>query len=479
VFGSGLTNTGLLDQINQLGKNFGDLGPWQILVDAGWQELGGPESELGTLDLERFPNGIREITEAAHQRNLQVVLYLGIGFVHSGGTEGGEWLALPGLIERHPSWLIPFHSDASTERRYLLDFGNPEVRDYVRGLLRDFFLVHGADGVSIDGLTDGEGQLVPRIERDSPNGPPYPLLPSLDIYRFIREEVDRLRPGAFIESGWANPAAAAPYAQVFRYGDETDTVNEPYPFAGFMDHLDYALFGRKVIGQRVYLGTPTGDPRRRDARWWTQAAAALGVPATISIDMHDFDAPRLSAFRADLNALVPYQGVTRFGPGLFPQFFATTRDGTTYLGLVNREWTEQEVRADLASLGLDGDADFAVFDVEQARSERARGSVALRLPARSFRLVALRSQPGVLWSDSVVDPRITANTLTATMTGPSEQPGFVYLATPAPKAVTLDGSALERGSTAARDRQYAYDEQSGVLALAFSRAHPRRLEVQW
>jgi hypothetical protein len=478
VFGPGVSAQLLRPQMERLAARFGDLGRWQVILDAGWhKQYGNEEAELGTVDQEKFPQGVRAIADEAHRRGMDLVLYLGTGFIHDSQGDGGEWLALRGLIERHPEWMIPFQHEATNVRRYLLDYRNPEVEAYVRAVVRDYFLVHGVDGIVLDGLADAEGQFLPRAERDRPQGPPNPLLPTLDIYRMIWDEAVRHHPSPFVESSWLNPTAANPYNQVFRYGDESDAVHHPYPFNGFLQRLDYTIFGQTVLGQRTYVGTALGDPNRAEMRWWVQAAAALGADATLSFDLARLTPERAAAFRADLIAMDPFRGTTRYGPGLFPDTFASTRDSVTYLGVVNRDPSPREVVVSPAALGLTG-ASYAAFDAQAERARRVDGDFGVAMPGRSFRLFVLRPDEGVLWTDSSLEVEPRDNGLAITARGPSDVPGYIYVATPPPAAVLLDGRPLQPSTGAAQEGQYAYDAAAGVLTVRYAHGSGRRIEVQ-
>lgn len=478
AFGPGITARALLRQIVLLDQGFGDLGQWQFLIDAGWfVQYGREDAEPSAVDFERFPQGVAAVSQAAHDRRMEVLLYLGTGFIHDSEADGGEWLAFRGLIERHPDWMIPFQTQSAAANRFFLDYDNPEVRRYIADLVADFFNVHGADGILLDGMADAEGQLIPRIERDGPNGPPHPLLPAMTIYRLIREETDRHRPGAFITNGWVDPMAANPHAHAFYYGDESDVPDSPYPFAGFFPKLDYALFSRLALGQRAYVGSSRGDPALPEARWWAQAAAALGAPAGVSIDLADLDSTTLAAFRADLAGLYPYQGETRFGPGLLPETFATTRDGVTYLGVVNRQQRPSDIQVSLDQLGLERDTAYTAFDVSAGSGRVVLGQLVASLPPRSFRLFVLRAAPGVLWSSSLSRAQSDSLGMAITLTGPSKASGFADVAAPLPNSVLLDGVPLRLGTSAIAEREYAYS--NGVLSLRYQHTGSRRLHISW
>ena len=480
AYGPGITETALLREIDQLASWFGDLGPWQFFIDAGWQlQYGREDAELGTVDYEKFPRGVRGVADAAHDRGFSVILYLGIGFIHDSPEDGGEWLALRGLIERYPDWLVAFQQASSPVQRYFLDFGNPDLRGYVGEVIREFFEVHGADGALIDGLADAEGQLIPREERDTPYGPPRPLLPSLDLYRFIRQEVDKHRPDAFVIGGWVNPTAAGPEAQIFFYADEAEHVHSPYPFGGFLEHLDYAMFSQMALGQRAYLGASSGDPNRPEARWWVQAGAALGAPATIGTRLERMQPATIATFRADLNALHPYEGVTTYGPGLFPNTFATTRDGVTYLGVVNRELRTRAMSMSLADHGLEPEAAYTALQISTGSGQRVVGDLTVEMPPRSFDLFVLRRDAGLVWTDSVTRGEVTANSLFFRAEGPAAIPGLAHIASPLPAVVLLDGVPLRGAERPQPDAAYAYDASSGLLSVLYSHRAGRRVEVRW
>jgi len=109
AFGPGVSAQPLLENLDILDRSFGDLGAWQFVVDAGWFiQYGREDAELSAVDFEKFPEGVRAIADAVHARGMQMPLYLGTGFIHDSPGNGGEWLALRGMIDKHPDWLIPF-----------------------------------------------------------------------------------------------------------------------------------------------------------------------------------------------------------------------------------------------------------------------------------------------------------------------------------------------------------------------------------
>ncbi|MBM2809630.1 MAG: Alpha-galactosidase [Chloroflexi bacterium] len=481
AFGPAPNESLMLKAVDLLAQYLGDLGPWQVVIDAGWQPTYAREdAELGVVDRDKFPRGIRVVSDAAHDRGMALILYLGTGFIHDGSGDGGEWLALRGLIEKHPEWMIPFQPEPSTVQRFLLDYRNPEVKAYIINIVREFFQVHGVDGISSDGLADAEGGLIPRTERDTPGGPAHPLLPALDIYQMVHEAAAEMHPNPYIETEWVNPTASNPYAHSFRYGDEVDLASWPYPFGGLLEKLDYALFSGLALGQRAFLGTLTVPPTQPHSRWWLQAAAALGTQATISLRLDGVEIPEMAAIRSDLVAIDPHKGTTTYGPGLFPETFATQRGGLIYLGTVNREHAARQIRIDPGSLGLDPTVSYMVYDVARDTAFRASGQFSLDVPKRTFRLLVLRADPGVVWTDSVATLTSAPGGLVFQVSGPAEIPGTLRAATPRPTQVLIDGSPLARAAADPRDGQYAYDDESGLLRVSYDhRPGGRRVEVRW
>jgi hypothetical protein len=272
--------------------------------------------------------------------------------------------------------------------------------------------------------------------------------------------------------------AANPYTTIFRYGDEIDRVDSPYPFGGFLQRLDYAIFARQALGQRTYVGTATGDPSRPEFRWWAQAAVALGAAATSSFDLNALTPERAAHIRADLIAMDPFKGTTRFGPGLFSDTFATTRDGVTYLGVLNRLSTGRDITIGLAELGLGGST-YSAFDVQGDTTRRIDGDFTVAMPPRSFRLYVLRPTDGVLWtSSSLAVERPSDGSLALTASGPADVPGFVHVASAAPSTVLLDGRPLSATAGAPQEGQYRYDETAGVTSVRYAHAPGRRIEIR-
>jgi len=144
-----------------------------------------------------------------------------------------------------------------------------------------------------------------------------------------------------------------------------------------------------VLGQNAYLGAARGDPHQAHFRWWGQAASALGTPAQLGVDLRRLTPDVTASLKADLSRVDPSRGETRFGPGFLPDTFATTRDGVTYLGIVNRQATTRSVNVALAPLGLDSGRSYGALEPQTGRSTRITGDFEVELPPHGFKLLVL------------------------------------------------------------------------------------------
>lgn len=477
VYGPTPTEERLRRQIDYISENLADLGPWSVIVDAVWHvAYGRPTADMRNVDYEKFPGGIRTLSDYAHGRDVKVVLFMSAGFVHVGEEQGGEWLALRGLIEEHPDWLIPLF-DTGGRRAYMLNYAHPGVQGYMQAVVDDFISVHGVDGIQLDGLADPEGQFTDVRSRDlALSDTPY--LPATYIYRLVASRLFALRPDAYLEGGWINPVFAHPYAHSFWWADDWPSFDNPYPFPGLRQHIDYALFQRVALGQQPKLAHALGDPNSRDIRRWFEAALALGAQVSASFDLTMLDASNLSALRTLLAHYRPFEGQTVASSHRRPSAFATTVDHITYLGVLNRTSRAAAFEAEIAELGVLG-PDLMAYDVENGTWLPSTSIPAMQLQPRSFRLFLIPHQPRIVWSNaSWTYERADDQSLVATVRGPATLGGFAEIWAPQAKAVLLDRTPLQLGSSPG-DGQYTYDAGKGVIRLSLQYDAPHHLEIQW
>ncbi|HNW58391.1 MAG TPA: alpha-galactosidase [bacterium] len=133
-----LTETAALAHIKRY-QQF-KLAPELYWVDAGWYSGCGwenAEQQWGltvgnwTIDAERFPHGLKPISDAAHAAGAKFLVWFEPERIYK-GTQ---------IHKEHPNWLLSRPgSDAC-----LLDLGNPEARMGLTEYLSDFFRKEGVD----------------------------------------------------------------------------------------------------------------------------------------------------------------------------------------------------------------------------------------------------------------------------------------------------------------------------------------------
>jgi hypothetical protein len=333
------------------------------------------------------------------------------------------------------------------------------------------FVEYGVDGIKIDGLGNAEGAQLSPGSVDAFGRVDAVADQTMEIYRFFHDQIAELKPDAYVQVGWMDPIFANPYAHTFWYCDEYPAFTNDYPFGGLQEHVDYAMVQQRLLGQRPHMGNPydKADPSTIN-KWWLGAGLALGTKVAPSWDLAAQSPEALAAYRHLLVHYDAFAENVRYGPGLYPNYFATTVDGTTYLGLMNREREPRTIAADLVEIGLDPGATYTAYDVDADRYAKVEGRPSFEVGAQSFRLVILRRGPGVLWTGSSYAVGATAGGLSLQVRGPAAIPGDLALASPAPARVTIDGRPLDR-------RRIQYDAAAGVLHLRYRHDRPHTIEV--
>lgn len=478
AFNMGYDEEILKGQIDYIAENLADLGPWSVLLDAGWYVAEGRPDSSWVADEEKFPNGLRALVDYAHARGVKVILYFSAPYLDDRAREG-NWLGLRGFIEEHPDWLIPLEA-GSEGASYVYDFTNPDLVEYVRKLISDFFILHDVDGIKIDGLGQAEGEQLTVEERDSFGDVNKIRMFTMDIYRLIYEEAVASGKEVYIESGWAIPNFATQYAHTFRYGDEFPSFENRYPAGGLLEHIDYATLQKGALGQRPNMGMVWGGPEsQRAIRQWFEAALAMGAQMTLSTDLTRMSPRDLSALRAVLVHYNAFQGETRFVGIPFAQSFATTSNGTTYLGALNRGREPRSVTLRLADHGLDAQREYLMYDVSSGRHTKVRGSFSIQMEGSSFRLFLLRDTPGMIWTNSSFTTESGPQSLRIRVSGPGSLMGFAQILVPPPSKVLLDGVELSSSADLKPSDRYWYDGDTGVLRLRYDHRRQHLIEVEY
>lgn len=476
AYGPTVTEEGVKRQVDYVFQNLWDLGTWNLIIDAAWYvAYGQPAADIRNVDYQKFPSGLRPVSEYAHQRNVRIILFMPAGFIHHGLDSGGEWLALRAIIDEHPDWLIPV-LHGSSDSAYMLNYAHPEVRDYMRAVVGDFVNEHGVDGILLDGLADPEGQITDLRRRDLDSGMGA-YLPATDILSLVAGRLRELRPDGYLESGWINPVFAHPLVHFFWWSDEWPSFDNEYPFGGLIQHIDYALFQRAALGQRAKLGTAWAAPGGPTVERWLEAGLAVGAPVALSFDLGSMDTAALSSLRARLAHRSVSQGRTVASSRERPNAFATTFNHISYVGLVNRTARPITLDEEVGEIGVVAPG-LVAYDVERGVWLPAADLASVRLEPKTFRLFLIPHQPRIVWSNATWVYEPADDRLAAVLSGPPGLAGFAEIWAPGSTEVRLDGELLQRAGSAGPGR-YTYDPRTGVVRVSLTFDQPRRLEARW
>jgi hypothetical protein len=496
--GINVTEYDVRRQIDYISQYLSDLGPWHVFLDAGWYVSEGREgADWMTVDEEKFPSGIRALVDYAHAHGIRLIMYLSTPYLDNERREN-NWVGLKGIIDAHPDWLIRlgplpdddrYDSEGRPAEAYLYDYESPDLRAYMEALLHRYFVEYGADGLFIDGLADADrGVLVQRTWQQldpaaEERARSRPLVPALEILRSIWRTISALHPDVYVQSG-ATPAYAAPYVHTFIYGDDYPAFTNRYPAGGLLEHLDYGVTQMLVLGERADIGSaraedPTNPAERTLMLNWLEAGLALGARATLNFDLAAMDVRTLAMLRSRLAHYNAFQGGdTRTDSPFAPTYVATTLDGMTYLGLINRDAKPKRMQVRLADLGLDPRHTYTLFDASTEHYRTVKDKLELVLPPQSFRLILLRTTPGVMWTPSSFTQRALPVTrdgrpamrLLVSAYSPEGVPGQMTLACSRPSSVQLDGRLLHPG-------EYVVSTANRTLTVSYRPGYQHLLSV--
>lgn len=468
--GMGMNEDYLKAQVDYIADNLADLGPWHILVDAGWYvSEGKPGSDWRNVDSEKFPSGLRALVDYAHARGVRVVLYISVPYINDKNTQG-NWLGQAEVIRQHPDWLIPLGS-SEAGNGYLYNFDNPELRAYLAEVLRDFFIEYDVDGIKVDGFGDAGREVNLAVQRGRFKELAKPSLQAAEIYEFIYNTAVSLKPDAYIEGGWFPPVTARPYVHTVRYGDEFPAFNYAYPSGGLRQHVDYAIIQRTRLGQRPNIGAVWGDPNNVSVGYqWLEAGLALSAQVVLGFDLPSMNQQVLDGYRARLSQYNAFLAQPIVGGSPDPDVFASRSNRTTYVGAINRDSRRKVIDINFERYGLRPDQSYLVYDVISDSYFRASGSIGFEVLPERFRLFLIRDEIGVMWTNASYQEAYIPGELTIILDGPASLPGYVDIHTPPFQEVYLDDSPLT-------PNQYEFDAVNNVLSLGFGYDGQRAVRI--
>ncbi|MEW6751020.1 MAG: alpha-galactosidase [Candidatus Latescibacterota bacterium] len=153
-------------------------------MDAGWYPCGPAWPQTGTweVDRERFPRGIRAVSDHAHARGMRLILWF-----EPERVTPGTW-----LYEQHPEWLLGVDG-----QQKLLDLGNRQARawltDHVERIL-------GEEGIDLYRQDHNFDPLPYWRANDAPDRQGITEIRHVEGYLAYWDELRRRRPGLLIDS---------------------------------------------------------------------------------------------------------------------------------------------------------------------------------------------------------------------------------------------------------------------------------------
>ncbi len=433
----------LREVIDVLSSKYGDLGPWQMVVDAGWYLAGAnPDGEIGVVDPDKFPSGMRALVDYAHERRVSVVLYGSAPWVDSRPSNTSWWVVQLGFVRDHPDWLVLVDEDEEGAT-FVYDLSNPELRAYLRERIAQYLREFDADGIQLDmvGVIGASGGPFRGEPASRAQVRQLSLAQTMTVYRSLWWAAQQAKPGAWIESGYATPPLARSYAHAWRLADDFPEFSHPYPFAGLVEQVTYAALQRQMLGRRPHLGYIYGAEETLPIqRQWLGAAVALQAQVALSVDLRHTSPATSRMYREYLAALRPFSTMPTFGPGSPPEAFSSVLDGTLYVDLLNTADTARQVDVDVAHHGMQ-EAQLIAFDPETGQAFSTSPKLSVNVQARSFRLLVLRADPGVLWADRAWSSVWDQDELVIRVEPGPDGPGRLRVYVPGVRSVRIEGGA--------------------------------------
>ncbi len=117
-------------------RAYGELGLEAVITDAGWFEGGWPNGVGNwTPRVDSYPNGMAPVAAAAKEEGGRYGLWF-----EPERVVGGSW-----VHREHPDWCLASSRELlwTGVPTYLLDFGNPDARDWFFGVVAGFMALDG------------------------------------------------------------------------------------------------------------------------------------------------------------------------------------------------------------------------------------------------------------------------------------------------------------------------------------------------
>jgi len=324
-------------------------------MDAGWYKNRGDWTSTGTweVDTNRFPRGLRFISDHAHAKGLELIVWF-----EPERVTAGSWLA-----EQHPEWVLGGRQGG------LLDLGHPEAWRWLVNHFDRLITEQGIDFYRQDFNMDPLGAW---RANDAPDRQGLTENKHVQGYLAFWDELVRRHPNLLIDScasgGHRNDLETLRRALPLLRSDYIfDSVGEqghtyglafwmPYYGTGFIDFNTYIF--RSLMGPDTTLSC---DARRRDLDWDLLRKLVAQWQQVVPNYFGDFYP--LMAYNLDNTAWLAWQfDCPETGSGIVQAF---RRADSVYRSL------ELRLRA------LNPQAEYEVTDVDTHRPSRIPGQALL------------------------------------------------------------------------------------------------------
>ncbi len=297
-YGNVLGENDILRNAEALARDYGDFGLKYVLIDGGWQAHGisGNWTETNAS----FPHGMKWLAERIRALGLKPAIWLS-----EFGTDDENF------YNAHKEWFL---HDAEGNAKlgtwfgtYILDFSNPEVKQYLHEIYRTIAVDWGYDYFKLDGenaTRDIWGQNRARAYNPAQDADTA----FRDALEIIRQSLDS-RPGVFLSAcGPVYPTESIGIVQSARLGGDIVSFSPSDPSSAHSEKLSFRSVRTALEGMRrgyythnlAWYADPDGVLLRpplteEEVRTWFSIAGLTGQLLMLGDNM-----PALSAARRDI-----------------------------------------------------------------------------------------------------------------------------------------------------------------------------------
>lgn len=347
-------------------------------MDAGWYPCGEQWTHTGTWepDPERFPRGLRGVTDHAHAKGLKAIVWF-----EPERVTPGSW-----LDQHHPEWLL-----GTPGQQRLLNLGNPQARawltDHVSGLINSQGIDLYRQDFNIDPLSFWRAA-------DDPEGQGLTEIRHVEGYLAYWDELRQRHPGLLIDScasgGRRNDLETLRRAVPLLRSDYQSFQGDPGYAPGNQCHTYGLSYWLPYYGQGVYY---RDEHLEYNVRSHFCPAFGLGV----DVRQPGIDWPRFTKLLVEWRAIAPallgdYYPLTPYSleesVWMAWQFHLPATNQGTVQAFRRTQSSEKSMCFKLQ--GLEPAATYAVEDLGAGTTQQLRGEVLMTQGLE----VHLQAQPG-------------------------------------------------------------------------------------